>query len=179
MMGPTDTMNQTRGVPCGRSLVQPAFDVNLLERILSRDNLHDAFKRVKSNNGAPGVDGIKVKDFRECMKGRWSEILKSLWDGTYVPSPVLRCEIPKDNGTMRLLGIPTVLDRTIQQAISQIINPTFDTYFSNSSFGFRPARGCHQAVRQIRSYIREGHRIAVDVDLESLEEALLILPLAV
>ena len=87
----------------------------------------------------------------------------------------LRAGVP----TLLLLGIPTVLDRTIQQAISQVINPTFDYYFSNSSFGFRPARNCHQAVRQIRSYIREGYRIAVDVDLESLEEALLILPLAV
>ena len=165
-MDSTYTMNQTRGVPCGRSLVQPAFDVCLLERILSRDNLHAAFERVESNDGAPGVDGVGVKDFHEWVKDQWSEILKSLWDGTYVPSPVLRCEIPKDNGTMRLLGIPTVLDRTIQQAISQIINPTFDQHFSNSSFGFRPARNCHQAVRKIRSYIREGHRIAVDVDLE-------------
>ena len=133
-MDSTYTMNQTWGVPCGRSLVQPVFDVCLLERILSRDNLHAAFERVEANDGAPGVDGVGVKDFHEWVKDQWPEILKSLWDGTYVPSPVLRCEIPKDNGTMRLLGIPTVLARTIQQAILQIINPLFDPYFSDFSY---------------------------------------------
>jgi len=146
--------------------VQPSFNENLLERILSRDNLHEAFKRVEFNKGAPGVDGVGVHDFREWAEDHWSGILRSLVDGSYRPSPVLRCEIPKDNGTMRKLGIPTVLDRTIQQAISQVINPTFDECFSESSFGFRPARNCHQAVRKIRSYISEGFRIAVDVDLE-------------
>lgn len=165
-MDSTSTSNQSRGVVCGRLPLQPAFDDNLLERILSRDNLYFAFQRVRSNKGAPGIDGVRVQDFREWVEELWPLILKSLRDGTYTPSPVLRCEIPKDNGTMRLLGIPTVLDRTIQQAISQIINPVFDEYFSNSSYGFRPLRNCHQAVRQVRSYIEEGYRIAVDVDLE-------------
>ena len=165
-MDSTSTLNQSRGVVCGRLPLQPAFDEYLLERILSRENLYSAFERVKSNKGAPGIDGITVQKFREWVDALWPEIFQSLCDGTYTPSPVLRCEIPKDNGTMRLLGIPIVLDRTIQQAISQIINPTFDEYFSNSSYGFRPSRNCHQAVRKVRDYIADGYRIAVDVDLE-------------
>jgi RNA-directed DNA polymerase len=159
-------LNQSRGVVCGCLPQQPSFNENLLERILSQENLHDAFRRVRSNKGAPGVDGVTVQKFREWVDPLWPKILQSLRDGTYTPSPVLRCEIPKNDGSMRLLGIPTVLDRTIQQAISQIINPTFDEYFSNSSYGFRPARNCHQAVRKVRDYIVDGYRIAVDVDLE-------------
>jgi RNA-directed DNA polymerase len=165
-MSSTTVSNQPRGAECRRLSDQLSFDENLLERILSRENLYEAFRRVKSNKGAPGVDGITVQEFREWVDPLWSGIFQSLRDGTYKPSPVLRCEIPKDNGKMRLLGIPTVLDRTIQQAISQIINPSFDEYFSNSSYGFRPFRNCHQAVRQVRSYIEDGYRIAVDVDLE-------------
>ncbi len=125
-MNSTNTLNQTRGVICGRSFVQPALDANLLERILSRENLHEAFQRVKSNKGVSGVDNIEVWDFHEWVKDRWPTIISSLRDGNYKPSPVLRCEIPKDNGSMRLLGIPTVLDRTIQQAIAQVIGMSFD-----------------------------------------------------
>ena len=165
-MNSTDTLNQTRGVLRGRPFVQPAFDERLLERILSQSNLHEAFQHVKSNKGAPGVDEVTVGDFYEWVKDRWPIIIRSLREGTYRPSPVLRCEIPKDNGTTRKLGIPTVLDRTIQQAVAQVIGPLFDFYFSESSYGFRPRRNCHQAVRKVRSFIEEGYRIAVDVDLE-------------
>ena len=192
-MDSTHTMNQTRGVPCWRAFVQPSFDEHLLERILSPDNLRDAFERVESNKGAPGVDGMKVEDFREWAKEHWPGIVQSIRDGSYVPSPVRRKEIPKDRcknpkyrkgpkrqsrnaprrkdvcrnkGKMRRLGIPTVLDRTIQQAISQVLTPMFDPTFSQFSYGFRPCRSAHQAVKQIQSYIREGYNIAVDVDLE-------------
>ena len=205
-MDSTHTMNQTRGVPCWRAFVQPSFDEHLLERILSPDNLRDAFERVESNKGAPGVDGMKVEDFREWAKEHWPGVVQSIRDGSYVPSPVRRKEIPKDRcknpkyrkgpkrhrrnsprrkdvcrnkGKVRRLGIPTVLDRTIQQAISQVLTPMFDPTFSKSSFGFRPCRSAHQALKQIQSYIREGYNTAVDVDLEASKRQLIIQPSAV
>jgi RNA-directed DNA polymerase len=142
------------------------FNNNLLERILSSANLHAAFKRVAANKGSAGVDGISIADFREWAKGTWAEIRRALFDGTYVPSPIRRCEIPKGNGGVRKLGIPTVMDRVIQQAISQVLTGIFDPEFSELSFGFRPKRSAHQAVLQLRESVREGYRVAVDVDLE-------------
>jgi len=138
---------------------------NLLERILSKENMAAAWKRVKANHGAPGVDGISIEQFPEHTRPLWTQIRQSLLAGTYQPQPVKRVEIPKATGGTRPLGIPTVLDRLIQQAIAQVLTPIFDPTFSESSFGFRPGRSAHGAVYQARKYIREGCRIAVDVDL--------------
>jgi len=138
---------------------------NLLERILSKENMAAAWKRVKSNQGAPGVDGITIDQFPERTRPLWTQIRQSLLAGTYQPQPVKRVEIHKATGGTRPLGIPTVLDRLIQQAIAQVLTPIFDPTFSESSFGFRPGRSAHGTVNQARKYIREGCRIAVDVDL--------------
>mgnify|MGYP002399457677 CR=1 FL=1 len=137
----------------------------LLERILSKENLEKAWKRVKANHGAPGVDGIAIEQFPDHTRPLWPGIRQSLLAGTYQPSPVRRVEIPKATGGTRPLGIPTVLDRLIQQAIAQVLSPSFDPTFSDSSFGFRPGRSAHHAVYQAREYIRKGYRIAVDMDL--------------
>jgi RNA-directed DNA polymerase len=164
-MSSYDTMNPYGRVHMGR-VVEP-FNPNdyLLERILSKENMATAWKRVKANHGAPGVDGITIEQFPEHTRLLWAGIRESLYAGSYQPSPVRRIEIPKANGGTRPLGIPTVLDRLIQQAIAQILSPIFDPAFSESSFGFRPGRSAHHAVYKVREYIRQGYRIAVDVDL--------------
>ena len=146
--------------------VEP-FDPNehLLERILSKANLKVAWKRVKTNHGAPGVDGVAIEQFPDRTRSLWPGIRQSLLAGTYQPLPVRRVEIPKPTGGARPLGIPTVLDRLIQQAIAQVLSPIFDPDFSDSSFGFRPGRSAHHAVHKAREYIRQGYRIAVDMDL--------------
>jgi RNA-directed DNA polymerase len=138
---------------------------HLLERILATENMELAWKRVKANKGAPGVDGITIDDFPDKFRPLWGDIRTSLNTGTYQPKPALRVEIPKPTGGTRPLGIPTVLDRLIQQSIAQVLTPIFDPGFSESSFGFRPNRSAHQAVRQLREYLRQGYRIAVDIDL--------------
>ena len=164
-MSSYNMMNPHGGVSVRR--VMESFDPNenLLERILSNENMTAAWKRVKSNQGAPGIDGVSIGQFSELTRPLWKEIRQSLSAGRYQPSPVRRVEIPKANGGTRPLGIPTVLDRLIQQAIAQILSPIFDPAFSESSFGFRPGRSAHHAVYKVREYIREGCRIAVDVDL--------------
>ena len=121
----------------------------MLERILLRDNLLRAWRRVQANKGAAGVDDITIDDFPAYLKEHWPEIKRKLLDGTYKPSPVKRVEIPKRAGGKRPLGIPTVLDRVIQQAILQVLQPIFDSGFSESSFGFRPRRSAHDAVRKV------------------------------
>jgi RNA-directed DNA polymerase len=158
-------MNPYGGVHMGR--VVESFDPNerLLERILSKENLETAWKRVKANHGAPGVDGISIEQFPDRTRELWGGIRQSLLAGTYQPSPVRRVEIPKPTGGTRPLGIPTVLDRLIQQAIAQVLSPIFDPTFSDSSFGFRPGRSAHHAVYKAREYIRGGYRIAVELDL--------------
>jgi RNA-directed DNA polymerase len=144
-----------------------SFDSNerLLERILSKENLATAWKRVKANHGAPGIDDISIEAFPDHTRPLWTAIRESLLSGTYQPSPVKRVEIPKPTGGTRPLGIPTVLDRLIQQVIAQVLSPIFDPTFSDSSFGFRPGRSAHHAVYKVREYIRQGYRIAVDMDL--------------
>ncbi|MED3713061.1 group II intron reverse transcriptase/maturase, partial [Neobacillus thermocopriae] len=138
----------------------------LMELILSRENLIAAFKRVVQNKGSHGVDGMSVKDLRRHLYENWDSIQQSLREGTYKPSPVRRVEIPKPNGGVRLLGIPTVTDRFIQQAIAQVLTKIFDPTFSNHSYGFRPGRKGHDAVREAKGYIKEGYRWVVDIDLE-------------
>ena len=120
---------------------------------------------MSANKGAPGIDGVTIEEFLGRTRDHWKEILQSLLDGTYHPNPVKRVEIPKDSGGTRPLGIPTVLDRLIQQAIAQILTPILDPGFSESSFGFRPGRSAHDAVYKVRGYIRQGYRWAVDMDL--------------
>ena len=120
---------------------------------------------MRRNRGAPGIDGMRVEDFPAYARGHWPTIKQALIDGTYSPQPVRRVSIPKPGGGERLLGIPTVVDRIIQQAIAQVMGPIFDEGFSESSFGFRPGRGAHGALRQVQASIKAGYRIAVDLDL--------------
>jgi len=148
-----------------RDTNQPDPNGYLLERILSVENVRIAWERVRANKGAPGIDNVSVAEFPERFRSQWSEIRKSLLAGTYLPSPVKRVEIPKATGGTRPLGIPRVLDRLIQQSISQVLGPMFDPEFSESSYGFRPGRSAHGAIRKAREYIRQGYRIAVDTDL--------------
>jgi RNA-directed DNA polymerase len=149
----------------GHVMEQPNPDDHLLEKILSRDNLSAAWKRVKANGGAPGIDGLTIEEFPAATRRHWHEILESLMAGTYQPSAVRRVEVPKPTGGLRPLGIPRILDRLIQQAIAQVLGPIFDPTFSESSFGFRPGRSAHDAVYQARRYIQQGYTIAVDMDL--------------
>jgi RNA-directed DNA polymerase len=139
----------------------------VLEEVLRRENLMKALKRVRSNGGAPGVDGITVDSLTPYLKAEWPRIREALLGGTYIPQPVRRVEIPKPDGKgTRLLGIPTVLDRLIQQAVLQVLSPLFDPTFSESSYGFRPGRGCHDAVMAARTHVEAGYRFVVDMDLE-------------
>jgi len=141
-------------------------DVAVWEAVFERGNMQTALKRVESNKGAAGVDGMEVQDLSGYLKAHWLEVRAALESGTYRPSPVRRVEIPKPDGGVRQLGIPTVLDRLIQQAIAQVLTPMFEQVFSPHSYGFRPGRSAHQAVQKSQEYIREGHDWVVDIDLE-------------
>jgi group II intron reverse transcriptase/maturase len=138
-----------------------------MELVVERDNLKRALKRVRQNKGGPGIDGMRVEDLLEYLRENWEGIRRRLLAGTYQPSPVRRQEIPKSGGGIRQLGIPIVLDRFIQQAILQVLQPQFDPTFSEHSHGFRPGRRAHDAVREAQRYIQGGRRWVVDVDLES------------
>ncbi|HCS74370.1 MAG TPA: maturase [Clostridiales bacterium] len=138
----------------------------LLEEILARDNLNQAYKQVKRNKGAGGIDGMTVDELLPWLQGNREELLQSLQGGTYRPQPVRRVEIPKDNGKTRKLGIPTVVDRMIQQAVCQVLSPIFEKQFSDNSFGFRPKRSPHDALRRCQAYIKDGYTHVVDMDLE-------------
>jgi group II intron reverse transcriptase/maturase len=138
----------------------------LLEKTLERENMKRAYQRVKQNGGAPGVDGMTVTMLAEYLKTNWVAIKEQLLQGTYCPQPVKRVEIPKPGGGMRALGIPTVLDRLIQQALLQKMTPIFDPHFSPESYGFRPGKRAHDAVRRAQEHIRDGYRFVVDMDLE-------------
>jgi len=144
----------------------PVESEQLLECVLERGNMLQALKRVEANRGAPGVDGLELSDFRSYLKERWPSIKASLLAGEYVPQPVKRVEIPKASGGMRKLGIPTVLDRLIQQALMQVLQKDWDPGFSEYSYGFRPNRSAHQAVSQAQKYVKSYYTWVVDVDLE-------------
>jgi len=149
-----------------RTVMDPALSEDLMERVLAAENLRKAWHQVKANHGAPGVDGMTIEGFPAFAREHWPSIRQALRDETYQPSPVRRTEIPKRHGQgNRRLGIPTVVDRVIQQAIAQVLGPIFDPDFSASSFGFRPGRSAHQAVKQIQGYIKRGSKVAVDMDL--------------
>lgn len=138
----------------------------LMEEIVSRGNMMAALTRVVANKGAPGVDNMPVTALKGYLHEHWPRIKEELLAGKYRPQPVLKVEIPKPGGGKRMLGIPTVLDRLIQQAVHQVLNPKFDPGFSASSYGFRPGRSAHQAVQSARQYVAEGRRWVVDIDLE-------------
>jgi RNA-directed DNA polymerase len=137
----------------------------LWERIFSRENMYAALARVKANRGAPGVDGMKVEEMPEYLKEHWVSIRAKLDTGIYEPSPVRRVAIAKPGGGERQLGIPTVIDRLIQQAMQQKISDLFEPRFSEHSYGYRPKRSAHEAVQKAREYIEEGHTWVVDIDL--------------
>jgi RNA-directed DNA polymerase len=159
--------NSTVGEDAQRLPSKPALGEMLLERILCSENILLAWRQVKQNAGAAGIDGTTIEQFPSWARKNFNSIRKSIASGKYKPSAVKRCYIPKRTGGKRPLGIPTVLDRVIQQAVVQILNPIFDPGFSESSFGFRPARNAHQAVKQIQSYIKQGYTTSIEVDLKS------------
>jgi len=134
--------------------------------MLSVENLGRALRRVEANRGAPGVDGMTTGELRPWLQEHWATVREALDAGTYQPSPVRRVVIPKPGGGERLLGVPTCLDRLIQQAIAQVLMPIFDPCFSRSSYGFRPGRSAHQAVRAAREYIQDGMEWVADIDLD-------------
>jgi len=139
----------------------------LLEKVIDRNNLNLAYKRVKRNGGSHGVDGMKVEELLPYLKQHGDQIRHDLLDGKYRPQPVRRVEIPKpDGGGVRLLGVPTVVDRMIQQAIAQVLTPVFEKEFSNYSYGFRPGKSARDAIKQAQVYINEGYTTVVDIDLE-------------
>src|SRR5437660_10128639 len=138
----------------------------LMEEVCERDNLVRAWKRVRRNKGSPGVDGMTIDDAKDYLREHWPGIRSQLLAGTYQPQPVKRVEIPKPDGGFRKLGIPTVLDRFIQQAVMQVLQRRWDRTFSNHSYGFRPGRSAHQAVAQAQRYIAAGYNVVVDLDLE-------------
>ena len=143
----------------------PASTARLMEAICAPDNIEPALRAVVRNKGAPGIDGITVKRLPGVLKARWSEIEDQLLRGRYQPQPVRRVKIPKPAGGTRNLGIPTVIDRVIQQAVLQRLQPLWDPTFSEHSYGFRPGRSAHQAVAQAQAYVVEGYRFVVDIDL--------------
>lgn len=149
------------------NIVEVSFDKeHLLEVILDPSNLNRAYKAVLGNKGRGGIDKMSCEQLRAWLLVNKDSLIRSLLDGTYRPNPVLRVEIPKDNGKMRLLGIPTVVDRLVQQAINQVLTPIYERQFSRTSYGFRPKRGCHDALRGAQKIIDAGYRYVVDLDLE-------------
>ena len=140
--------------------------MKLIEQILDKENVRAALEKVIANKGAAGIDGMKVEDLRDYMNANWTSIKQSILERSYKPAPVRRVEIPKSNGGVRKLGIPTVVDRTLQQSIVQILTPIFEAEFQENSYGFRPGRSCEQAVLKLLEYLNDGYEWIVDIDLE-------------
>jgi RNA-directed DNA polymerase len=156
----------TEAVRAGYDTESQASPENLMEEVCQRDNLVKALKRVKANKGSPGIDGMQVEELSDYLKDNWSQIRGQLLNGTYQPQPVKRVKIPKPGGGERPLGIPTVLDRCIQQAVLQVLQRSWDQTLSEQSYGFRPSRSAHQAVAMAQTYIAQGYGYVVDIDLE-------------
>jgi len=156
----------TESLTAKRGTESPAIGEQLMEEVCERENCKQALARVKANKGSAGVDGMTVLQLPEYLKQHWPAIREQLQSGTYKPQPVKRVEIPKPDGGVRKLGIPTVLDRFIQQAVMQVLQRRWDRTFSEHSYGFRPGRSAHQAVEAAQRYIAEGYRWCVDLDLE-------------
>ena len=163
---PKDLAGGTESLAAKRGTESLAIGERLMEEVCERENCKQALARVKANKGSSGVDGMTVQQLPEFLKQHWPVIREQLLSGTYVPQPVKRVEIPKPDGGVRKLGIPTVLDRFIQQAVMQVLQRRWDRTFSDHSYGFRPGRSAHQAVEQAQQYIAAGHRWVVDLDLE-------------
>src|SRR5712691_11656865 len=144
----------------------PACAEQLMEEVCDRGNLERAWKRVRSNKGGPGVDGMTIDDAKDYLRELWPSIRSQLLEGTYQPQPVKRVEIPKPEGGVRKLGVPCVVDILIQQALLQVLQERWDSTFSEHSYGFRPGRSAHQAVAQAQRYIAAGYNVVVDLDLE-------------
>jgi RNA-directed DNA polymerase len=170
--GTTETTKQVKPVGAAQSVELFAArdngksDVGTWEAVFARENLQTVLKRVESNRGAAGMDGMETNELRGYLKAHWLEVREALESGQYRPSPVRRVEIPKPDGGVRQLGIPRVLDRFIQQAIAQALTPLFEAVFSPHSYGFRPGRSAHQAVQQAQAYIQEGYEYVADIDIE-------------
>jgi RNA-directed DNA polymerase len=160
-----------------RGIESPAIAEQLMEEVCGRDNCKQALKRVKANKGSAGVDGMTVQQLPEYLKQHWPAIREQLLSGTYKPQPVQRVEIPKPDGGVRKLGIPTVLDRFVQQATMQVLQGRWDRTFSDHSYGFRPGRSAHQAVEAAQQYIADGYRWCVDLDLEKFLDTASYCPL--
>jgi RNA-directed DNA polymerase len=156
----------TESLAAKRGAESPAIGEQVMEEVCGRENCKQAMARVKANKGSAGVDGMTVEQWPEHLKQHWPAIREQLLSGTYRPQPVKRVEIPKPDGGMRKLGIPTVLDRFVQQAMMQVLQRRWDRTFSEHSYGFRPGRSAHQAVKQAQQCIAEGYRWVVDLDLE-------------
>ena len=169
---PEGTGRNPEGIGCGASSIATTKGYcsqerqDLMEAVVERGNMERALRRVMSNKGVPGVDGLRVEDLRGWCIRHWPALKEALLAGEYQPQPVLGVEIPKSGGGMRQLGIPTAVDRLIQQAMHQVLSPLFEPGFSESSYGFRPGRNAHQAVLKAREYVSEGRRFVVDIDLE-------------
>jgi RNA-directed DNA polymerase len=163
---PTASGEGTESLTAKRSAESPAIGEPLMEEVCERENCKQALARVKANKGSPGVDGMRARELPGYLKQHWPLIREQMLSGTYKPQPVKRVEIPKPDGGVRKLGIPTVLDRWIQQAALQVLQKRWDRTFSEHSYGFRPGRSAHQAVKQAQKYIAEGYRWCVDLDLE-------------
>jgi RNA-directed DNA polymerase len=157
---------ETESLPTMNDPESPASMNRLMEEVCERENLKEALRRVKANKGSPGVDGMTIDAMTDYLKQHWPAIREQLLNGTYAPQPVRRVEIPKPDGGVRKLGIPSVLDRLIQQAVMQVLQRQWDRTFSDHSYGFRPGRSAHQAVAQAQQYIAEGYGWCVDLDLE-------------
>jgi RNA-directed DNA polymerase len=163
---PNGLSEGTESFTAKRGTEGPAISEQLMEEVCERENCKQALARVKANKGSAGMDGMTVQQLPEHLKQHWLAIREQLLSGTYRPQPVKRVEIPKPDGGIRKLGIPTVLDRFVQQAVMQVLQRRWDRTFSEHSYGFRPLRSAHQAVEQARKYIAEGYRWVVDLDLE-------------
>ena len=155
-----------------RHKVEERDGADLLEKVLDRDNLNRAYKRVKANKGASGVDGMTVDEALPWLKEHRDELLESIRNGKYKPSPVRRVEIPKDSGGVRKLGIPTVIDRIVQQAIAQVLIPIYEPKFADGSYGYRPHRSAKDAILKVKEYADEGYKYAVCLDLSKYFDTL-------
>ena len=172
---PTAADKGTESFAAKRMTESPAMAERLMEEVCERENCKQALRRVKGNKGSPGVDGMTVHQLPGYLKQHWPAIREQLLNGTYKPQPVRRVEIEKpDGGGMRKLGIPTTLDRFLQQAVMQVLQRQWDPTFSDHSYGFRPGRSAHQAVAQAQRYIAEGYSWVVDLDLEKFSIELIM-----
>ena len=151
-----------------RVMEPPPVDFASVEYIVSNASITEAWKKVRSNKGAPGVDGISIEKFPQWIRPQWKEIKKQLLHGIYEPSPALRVEIPKESGGVRRSGIPRVLDRVLMQAIARVLGDIFNPTFSDNSFGYRPHRSVQQAAKRARSFYQQGYTIQIDIDLENI-----------